>query len=496
MPEHAPAPAVPEQPNGHGGRSQTNHLLDIAVASADFFHTDDERAFAVVVDHDDIRKVLLVGSAGFRAWLARLYELAHGQSARMSNLREAAEHVALQAVHAFPRAEAAVRIGGNREEVAVYVDLGTDDWTAVRVTAVGWSIVEHPEVPRLYRPRVMQPLPLPLRGGDLNALRSFINVGNDDDFRLVIAWLLMSLRPTGPYPVLPLVGGAGSAKSTTARVLKLLVDPTEPPTLSLPKGEEDFWVSATRRHIIALDNVSWLPDWASDALCKVATGGGFGKRSLYTNDDEHVLSATRPVCINGITNFVARGDLADRSILIELPPIAEYEEEAVFWRRFEEARPKLFGALLDALSATLRAHPLVQLPRRNIRMADFARWGLAVEHALGWPEGSFIQAYERNRKVTRSALLESSTIAQALMRIVEQGTFTGGATELLKRMRDVLDLDEQQAKDFPRSPRGVTSHLQRLRPTLAAEGIDITWVEERNRVYTIRRAAAPLAEEA
>src|SRR5439155_26155152 len=86
--------------------------------------------------------------------------------------------------------------------------------------------------------------------------------------------------------------------------------------------------------------------------------------------------------------LVARGDVLDRAISLHLPPIspARRQTEAAFWAAFTHARPALLGGLLDALVGTLAVLPSVRL-RELPRLADFARFGVAVERALGWPPG-------------------------------------------------------------------------------------------------------------
>ena len=64
--------------------------------------------------------------------------------------------------------------------------------------------------------------------------------------------------------------------------------------------------------IVTLDNLSRIQDWLSDGLCRLATGGGLSKRRLYTDADEHVLEAQRPVFITSIEEVATRGDLLDR----------------------------------------------------------------------------------------------------------------------------------------------------------------------------------------
>ena len=164
----------------------------------------------------------------------------------------------------------------------------------------------------------MQPLPTPEKGGSIDTLRHFLNVQDAQDFVLVVAWALAALRDAGPYPVLVLSGEQGSAKSTFSTILRSLLDPRTAPLRALPREERDLFITATRSHVLAFDNVSGLPPWISDALCRIATGGGFAVRQLYTDQEEVLLDAARPVILNGIEDIVTRPDLADRAIFLTL----------------------------------------------------------------------------------------------------------------------------------------------------------------------------------
>jgi len=123
----------------------------------------------------------------------------------------------------------------------------------------------------------MGALPIPLAGGDVEELRAFVNPASEDGFRLMVAVLLMALNPAGPYPIAVLEGEQGSAKSTTARVLKRLVDDAQPPLRSLPRSERDLAIFAANAHVMGFDNLGGLPTWMSDALCRISTGGGLGR---------------------------------------------------------------------------------------------------------------------------------------------------------------------------------------------------------------------------
>jgi hypothetical protein len=75
--------------------------------------------------------------------------------------------------------------------------------------------------------------------------------------------------------------------------------------------------------VLAFDNLSALPPWLSDTLCRLASGGSFAVRRLYTDQDEVLFDAARPVILNGIEEDVTRPDLADRALFLTLPSISD-----------------------------------------------------------------------------------------------------------------------------------------------------------------------------
>jgi hypothetical protein len=178
---------------------------------------------------------------------------------------------------------------------AVWIDLGGPNWGLVRVAPDGWRTVENADLP-LIRPSGMLALPTPARSATALAdLRRLINLAGEADFMLVVAWLVAALHPEGPYPVLALDGEQGSGKSTASRMLRRLVDPNHADARAAPRDERDLVIAARNGRVVALDNLSGLDAATADALCRVATGGGFGERMLYTNAEEHVVRVQNPV---------------------------------------------------------------------------------------------------------------------------------------------------------------------------------------------------------
>jgi hypothetical protein len=262
-----------------------------------------------------------------------------------------------------PERQVHIRVGGL--DGRLYLDLCDTTWRAVEIGSTGWRVIDNPPV-RFRRAAGMQPLPMPVPGGSIELLRSFLNVQTDTDFVLVVAWALACLRNRGPYPVIVLSGEQGSAKSTFSAILRALLDPNTAPLRALPREDRDLFIAASNGHVLAFDNVSGLPPWISDTLCRLATGGGFALRQLYSDQEEVLFDAARPVILNGIEEIVTRPDLADRAVFLTLEPIQEERRrpEAELWAAFEAVRPQLLGALLDAVVVGLRRLPETRLEKR------------------------------------------------------------------------------------------------------------------------------------
>src|SRR5262249_7376838 len=147
--------------------------------------------------------------------------------------------------------------------------------------------------------------------------------------------------------------------SCASRVMRMQIDPNENPLRSPPREERDLLVHAANNWCVTFDNLSGLPSWLSDGLCRLATGGGHSARQLYTDGEEFSLSIKRPVILNGIEDVAARPDLAERALQIELVAIPDDRRlsERELWQKAEAAVPIIFSSILDALVCALRELP-------------------------------------------------------------------------------------------------------------------------------------------
>jgi hypothetical protein len=227
------------------------------------------------------------------------------------------------------------------------------------------------------------------------------------------------------------------------------------------------------------DNVTSLPTHLSDTMCRAATGGGFSKRELYSDNDDVIYSFKRCIGLNGINIAAQRGDLLDRTFLVNLTSIPKNRRktEAQLQREFEECRPEILGGFLDVLVGALRVYPSVN-PQELFRMADFTRWGCAIAVALGKTERDFFGAYEKKVNVQIEEAAHSSPVATALLDLLEHrkswdSTPTLLYTTLLEHAK-TLGISTHQ-KAWPKAPHILVRQLNELAPSLEMLGWEITY---------------------
>jgi hypothetical protein len=445
---------------------------------AEYFHDHDEEAYATVPQ--DLRKETWpLRSRGFRRWLR--YTFYYKEKQRLGGVHEPAalrETVIgdvvkqLEAKAAFEGVRRSVHIRAAEADQKMYLDFCNRDWEVVEISAYGWSTRKAGEVPvRFIRSKGMGALPSPSGEGSVEPLRRLLNLQGDEgerSFRLILAWLMQAMRARGPYPVLVLLGERGSAKSTAARILRSLIDPSTVPLRTTPRKPHDLYIDAVSSWVISLDNISTLPKWLSDILCMLSTGGGFSTRTLFTDREQELFDAMRPIILNGITDVVTADDLVQRSLIVRLPTLAKgsYRTEREIQRELRAVRPEIMTALLDAAVEGLWRQGEVKVEALP-RMGDFASWAVATEVALGGEPGSFMEALGLSEEEGAQQALEASPLADPIYELALSAfpdAWVGTAKEMLDRLRDFADEELQHTKEWPKAPQVLSSRLRRLAP--------------------------------
>jgi hypothetical protein len=459
------SPREAESKAGGGKTPIADRLVKYSRARANLFHTPGQEAYATI-RHEGHRETWAIRSPEFARWVEQVFYTVEQKVPYTQAVSSAISTL-----------DGLARFGGRTREVHVrcawdqgriYLDLANEDWTAVRIDTEGWRIVRNPPV-RFVRTPGMRPLPAPVRGGSIDRLRPFLNLRNDRDWHLFIACLLAAMRPSGPYPIPFICGEYGSGKSTLIRVLRRMIDPAEPADRAPPKSEQDLMVSAFNNWVLAFDNLSTVPPWLSDALCRLATGAGFAARQLYTDRKEACISVMRPVVINSIGSIITRPDLLSRAVILTVPSIGPKarRDEQTFWREFDRAQPRILGALLDAVSHGLRHFGRTHL-KEMPRMADFARWVTACEGALGWQSGTFLTAYRDHEAEKVELALAESSLAQPIRKLAAKG-WEGTAKALAVKLASMAP-----GGPPPQDERTVSNQLKELEPVLRDVGVVVT----------------------
>jgi hypothetical protein len=445
-------------------KSVATALVDLAQEFYTFGVSDLGEPFAIPIGGPRVVAMLRGSKTSLRALLARAYFSRTGKAATQQALADAL--LVIEGM-AQEQGESRLYMRAAQHDSALWLDLGDSTGRAVRITSAGWAVED--QAPVLFkRTSLTGPLPEPQRGGDLSRLWDWLNV-SEDDRPLVAAELVARLFSEIPHVVLAIFGEHGTGKTTATKVLVLLLDPGPVPVRKPPRDAESWVTAASGSWVVGLDNLSDIPPWLSDALCRASTGDGDVRRKLYTDGDFAVFAFRRCVIFDSIDVGALAPDLADRTVPITLDLIPEEHrtDEETFWGSWAEAHPKLLGAVLDLAAAVLRQLPSVELARKP-RMADFARILAAVDAELGTKA---LARYARQATDMAAESLSGDSFAARIQMAMTE-TFTGTSAALLKLIRpaDPADGEWTPPKDWPKDARAATGKIRRLAPAFRKIG--------------------------
>lgn len=447
-------------------QSTANALIEMAVKHCDLFHDERNNGYAAT-SHKGIRRTLKLRGREFRRWLAGLY---YAETERAAN-NEAISTV-LSVLEAKATFDGRMLELSNRFAMrggVIHIDVADDKWRVIKVTAQGWEVLGKPPV--LFRRYSHQKsLPDPVSGGKLSDLHRHLAIKSDDDKLLLEAWLVATAFPDIPRPAPAFHGPQGASKTTTARILKSLTDPSLTESIDLGKSPADLAQNLDHHGVPCFDNLTNIPGWAADMLCRAVTGGAFSKRELYSDDSDIILTFKRAIIITGINIPTHAPDLLDRLLLIELERIAPDKrlDEATFWAQFNAEKPLLFGALLDAIVGTLRHLPQVKLDRMP-RMADFAKIACAYAEYTGVGADRMLDIIMSHTARQTQEVLDADPVATAIRDFFQKrGTWTGTPAELLG-----LITPASKPENWPKQANALTRKINVLHATLNECGISV-----------------------
>lgn len=469
-------------------RSVATQLVDLARSDYDLGASDDGIPFGKRPDVPHIAMPLRGGKFGLRAELARRYFEKFDQAPASGALTDATN-----VLEGFAMQEPPTRLHlrAGEHSGTVYLHCGDLHDSVIAIKDGNWDYTEH--IPITFRlSELTSAFAEPVRGGDFDKLWNYANIANEDRPLMKAHMVSALIQPDRPRPILGLVAEHGSAKSSTARCYVDVVDPSVAPLRMCPR-EADQWVTAAAGSlVVALDNVSTIPDWLSDALCRAATGDANIKRQLYTDMSLAVIKFRRVVIVTGIDLGGLNGDFVDRLLPVDLKRISESErrDEAELEADWHNDRGEILGGLLDLAARIHQMLPTVIVTNMP-RMADFAKVLQCVD------EIDKTDGFSRYRQRAGHAAADSVSSAPLTAQLIQLHYSCAD-----KISADILaEITPDDWRPFtgsfrppfgwPKNAREVTTQLNRHAPALRSLGWQIENDNARNEAHATRWTIVP-----
>lgn len=367
----------------------------------------------------------------------------------------------------------------------ILLDLGDPTGRFIDISANGWVVVDPAEekdpgnVRAVFRRSAATGvLPVPEPGGTRDELRELLGLDADDPrWKLVWGWLVAALFESVPRPILWALGPQGSGKSTRARMILSVLEPTDALGREPGRNERDDSTAAAGRFIPSWDNIGNVSASTSDWLCRIVTGVEISRRELYTDDSLRVSVLRRTGVATSIVLPYGLGpDALERLVLVEFERIADdnRRSETELWTEFRRRHSRILGALLDDVVGVLRHLPDVRRedgPRP--RMADYAEILFALdEHTDGAHE--FGPAYIASVTGVLADRAKEDPLTAALLNLAKRagGSWEGTAATMLRAIDH--DRPDDPRAPWPTSAKSLGAALRRGQETLRAAGLEIS----------------------
>jgi hypothetical protein len=359
----------------------------------------------------------------------------------------------------------------------LWYDLTNESWQAIRITGDSWELVDKPPIIFKRYPH-NKPQITPSVNGNANLFLNYVNITNAEHRLLLMVFLISCFIPGFPHVMSVIFGPQGSSKSTLAKIIRRIIDPSLIDVASFPHSQRELVQALAHHYFLFFDNVSYISEEQSDTLCKAVTGGGHVKRELYENDEDIIYNFMRCLGLNGINLVTTRPDLLERSLLIELERIEpeNRKTEKEIYENFEKDLPAILGGVFDVLVKVLKIQPTIKL-NSHYRMADWALWGCAIAEALGHTKEEFLNAYQNNTVRQTEMLLNDNVVATAIMGFMNgKKEWESTPTELFRKLSNhaVFGNIDTTEKYWPKGANSLSRKLNELSSPLKEMNIFVS----------------------
>lgn len=474
-------------------KSQADVMIELAMDAGDTFFHDELNEKYVAIESDGNPIVHKISSQDYKSFLVKRFFKETKKAPSKDSINQAVG--VLEALAQYDGEMINVSKRCTERDNAIYYDLGDKNWTFIKITKDGWEIDNSGHI-LFTRRKTMKEQVMPEKYEDISIINKHYRFKTEEDKILHTVSTVTKFLNIG-NPIVVYHGEKGASKTTTMRMDRSIVDPSARDVISMPKSATDLSLVLHNNYLPCFDNIDTISAEKSDILCTAATGGGFSRRKLYTDDEETIYEYKVPVILNGINVVATRPDLLDRSLLLGLERIPEDErkEESEVWKDFNDDKPKMLGAIFSIISKAIRIYPDVKLDKLG-RMADFTRWGYAIAEVCGIGGEIFLKAYLDNQSKANDEAVNSNPIAVAIIRLMETTQcFEGTPSKLLDTLSVIAEEEKIDIKSrrWVKEPNVLMRKLNELKSNLLLEGITFTSTNtSRGRKVEIRKSPKEL----
>jgi DNA polymerase I len=359
-----------------------------------------------------------------------------------------------------------------RHKNDIYLFMGDSAWRVVKITADGWEFLTGNPPVKFIKTKTTHLFSEPDKRGDFSPLQTIFNL-NRHNYVMLITWLVYANHPDTPYPVLAIDGSAGTFKSTLVKLIRMVIDPRSIDFLNPPKKEKEMYDHGINVHMMAYDNISSLKQSIMDTMSSISTGTADTTHEFYQTRGENIVSLMRPLVITSVNPVIRASDLLDRTVRLHLQESDRQRQTAKnIDQLLDNAAPKIFGAILNAMSCALKNVDQVPPLPNELRMMDFTQWSVAAEPSLGIEQGEFLKTALQNKRNAMQSIADDDLFILLIHDfMVDHQQWEGSAAELLGLLRKRVPPEISHAPSFPKQPNYIARNLNANQPVLKNFGV-------------------------
>lgn len=427
----------------------------------------------VQVKQNGIQKNIPIQSEEFSSYILKTFRDTYGAFAPAHSIKNCINYKKAEAYEQ--------KITNTEKRIAITNDnsilYDLCNGTCVKVTQNGWGFIKNDGLTFSENPlQSEQVVPIRCDRG-WERLWKYLNLSEGEKL-LYTVYLVACFYPKLVYPSITINGPQRSGKSTLSKILKRIIDPSVAEAEIFPESLDDLKVTLNKSYYVSFDNMSSLSKKHSDFLCSVVTGTAVVSRKKFCDDAAFIISLKKGFCLNGITQYVKRDDLAERMLFLNTQTISTTDiKEETLWENFEKDLPYIMGGIFDLLSKGIRDYSNIDRTS-PIRWGDFYRFAYCTVENMGMRGIELDEILKETQSVQEETNYENNPLLKLVVDFVDEceGTWESSPEQLHKFLINFMK-DKLEHKHYynvlPKSANQMSRKLFELQTSLLSVGIKI-----------------------